>query len=78
MPTATPPVLPEVATRDVSRQYGIAVSTLTGRLRTKSVNKARKALVKTLYDDCGLSFPEIGRRLGGRGHATIIYLYRGA
>ena len=54
---------------------GVSPNAVMGRLRIRSAVLARMAVTKALRDK-GLSYPVIGRALGGRDHSTIINLVR--
>jgi chromosomal replication initiator protein len=46
---------------------------ICGPARDRCVAWPRQALMLAIRDGRGMSYPEIGRRLGGRDHTTIIH-----
>jgi chromosomal replication initiator protein len=46
---------------------------ITGKLRERYIAWARQALMLVLYEERTLSYPQIGRLLGGRDHTTIMH-----
>lgn len=70
------PPAPRTVIDDVARAWGYTKEEIQGAAKTKRLSSARKQAVRRLYDECGMSFPEIGHLLGGRGHGAIMYLYR--
>lgn len=54
---------------------GEPVAALSGRSRVRAICQARWAVVIVLRET-GLSYPRIGKRLGGRDHSTIIHAER--
>lgn len=55
-----------------SEYFDIPVETITGACRKKYLMQVRYAIAHVLRHRYGQSYPQIGRRLGGRDHATII------
>jgi len=55
---------------------GIPKSEIIGRRRTNRVAFARQRIAYLARTYTTLSFPEIGRRLGGKDHTTILHAYR--
>ncbi len=62
--------------RQVALLRGVSVHRLLGKERGAQLVKVRKECAHLLRLT-GLSYPAIGRQLGGRHHATIMY-YLGA
>lgn len=56
----------------VASHYGISRTDLTGKRRSMSVSRPRQAAMWLCRALTQASFPEIGRRLGGRDHSTIM------
>lgn len=52
--------------------FGICASDITGRGRQRNILLARHACALLGRDMSCLSYPEIGRRIGGRDHSTVI------
>ncbi len=61
--------------KSVADYYGIPSNELTGRCRQKSIVEPRQVAMYLLRDILGLSYPDIGQRLGKRDHTTAIYAY---
>lgn len=55
-----------------SAYFDIPVETITGTCRKKHLMQVRYAIAHVLRHRYGQSYPQIGRRLGGRDHGTII------
>lgn len=67
-----PTVDPEAIAVRIACDYHVTVCDLKGPRRHKTIATARKALYAALRAT-GMSFPEIGRFVGGRDHTTVIY-----
>lgn len=61
--------------KSVADFYGVAVADLTKRSRKKEVVRPRQMAMFLLREETKSSFPEIGGRLGGRDHSTVIHAY---
>ena len=57
----------------VGRFYNIDHSLIYEKTRRKEVVKARQIVMYLLREDYNISFPHIGRELGGRDHTTVIH-----
>ncbi|MCB9808882.1 chromosomal replication initiator protein DnaA [Candidatus Nomurabacteria bacterium] len=57
----------------VSRFYNIDHSLIYDKTRRKEVVRARQIVMYLLREDYSISFPHIGRELGGRDHTTVIH-----
>ncbi len=55
--------------------YGVSQNDLTKRSRKKEVVRPRQVAMFLLREETKLSFPEIGAKLGGRDHSTVIHAY---
>lgn len=64
---------PDIVTRSVCGEYGLTTNALYEHYRGTSVVIARQALMYLLYNDACLSYPEIGKRMAGRDHTTIMH-----
>jgi chromosomal replication initiator protein len=62
--------------REVASSYGLKVSDLKGTRRHRSVSLPRQVAMYLCREMLGLSYPEIGERLGGRDHTTVISGHR--
>jgi chromosomal replication initiator protein len=59
----------------VAEFYGLKVSDLIGGSRRKELVNARQVAIYLMREDLNLSFPLIGREMGGRDHTTAMYAY---
>ena len=62
----------DAVVEEVAREFGVSVEQLCGLSRRREVVHARHVAMYVLRDDRGLSFPVIGRTLGGRDHTTVL------
>jgi chromosomal replication initiator protein len=64
---------PQTILKTVAEHYNIAPADLTKRSRKKEVVKPRQVAMYLLREEIKLSFPDIGSKLGGRDHSTVIH-----
>jgi len=64
---------PQVILKTVADFFNIPAADLTKRSRKKEVVKPRQIAMYLLREEIKLSFPEIGQKLGGRDHSTVIH-----
>ena len=64
---------PQVILKTVADFYNITSTDLTKRSRKKEVVRPRQIAMYLLREEVSLSFPEIGQKLGGRDHSTVIH-----
>jgi chromosomal replication initiator protein len=57
----------------VSRHYGVDVSSLQGRSRSRAIARPRQIAMYLIREETGTSLPQIGGMMGGRDHTTILY-----
>ena len=57
---------------EVAREFAVSVEQLCGLSRRREVVQARHVAMYVLREDRELSFPVIGRALGGRDHTTVL------
>ena len=57
----------------VARFYNIDHNLIYEKTRRKEIVKARQIVMYLLREDYSISFPHIGRELGGRDHTTVIH-----
>lgn len=56
--------------------YGITINDLLKKSRKISLVKPRQIAMYLLREDTKASFPDIGSRLGGKDHSTVIHAYK--
>lgn len=66
---------PQLILRSVSEFYNISPSDLLKRSRKKEIVRPRQIAMYLLREETKSSFPEIGQKLGGRDHSTVIHAY---
>lgn len=64
---------PQAILKAVADFYNISGADLIKRSRKKEVVRPRQVAMFLLRDETKLSFPEIGQKLGGRDHSTVIH-----
>lgn len=70
--TSIPPLMDSIF-REVCRHYGLSKAELMSVRRRRLVCIARQVAMYLCRNLTRQSFPEIGRRMGGRDHTTIIH-----
>jgi chromosomal replication initiator protein len=60
-------------TKVVADFYNIDENHIYEKTRRKEVVKPRQLVMYILREDCAVSFPLIGQKLGGRDHTTVIH-----
>lgn len=75
MPDLLQPPLVQVSSSQlldaVARYHNLRAADLIGKGRTNALVKPRHIAMYLMRKHCNLSFPELGRELGGRDHSTI-------
>lgn len=64
---------PDIIIREVHKYYHIPIEDILGPKRTKELVAARHIVIYLLRHLCSLSYPEIGRKMGGKDHSTIMH-----
>jgi len=64
---------PQTILKSVAEFYSISLADLVKRSRKKEIVKPRQIAMFLLREETKLSFPEIGQKLGGRDHSTVIH-----
>ncbi len=59
--------------RKVAEHYGIRLSDLIGPKRLRAIARPRQVAMKLAKDLTTRSYPDIGRRFGGRDHTTVMH-----
>ena len=67
------PLIIERIMADVCNIYGCSVSDIKSSSRRSNVAEARKMAMYIMKEVCGLTMEEVGKELGGRDHATVVY-----
>lgn len=70
--TPSPAILPTEIIAAIARDFDLIASDITGPSRKRYIVKARQTAAHVLRER-GNSFPNIGTRLGGRDHTTILH-----
>ena len=63
----------DLIVREVHKYYQIPIEDLLGKKRTKEIVLPRQITMYLMRHEAGLSFPEIGREMGGKDHSTIMH-----
>jgi chromosomal replication initiator protein len=66
---------PQLILKSVADFYGVLPGDLLRRSRKKEIVKPRQIAMFLLREETKSSFPEIGSKLGGRDHSTVIHAY---
>lgn len=59
----------------VARYYDIEQASIYEKTRRKEIVKPRQVIMYILREDFQISYPAIGKKLGGRDHTTVIHSY---
>ncbi len=59
--------------KEVSQTYGVSISDLRGKRRTKAIALPRQVAMYLARELTECSFPEIGQKIGSRDHSTVMY-----
>ncbi len=57
-------------------EFGSTVSEIKSHKKNKSLVEARQVIMFLAREMTNLSFPDIGEKMGGRDHSTVIYSYK--
>lgn len=66
-------ITPDLIIREVHKYYDMPIEDLLGRKRTKEIVLPRQIAMYLLRHESNLSYPEVGRAMGGKDHSTIIH-----
>jgi len=66
-------VSPEKVLESVSKFFGVAKEALLGRKRSKDLVYPRQITMYLLRNEANMTYPQIGRFLGGKDHTTVIH-----
>ena len=64
---------PQTILKSVADFYSLSLADLVKRSRKKEIVRPRQIAMFLLREETKLSFPEIGQKLGGRDHSTVIH-----
>lgn len=67
---------PEKILAIIADYFNIKTEEITNRCRKKKVVKPRQIAFYLLRSEVDMSYPEIGKFIGGRDHSTAIYAYK--
>ena len=59
----------------IADYYNIDEETVYQKTRRKEVVRSRQVVMYLLREDFNISYPMIGKELGGRDHTTVIHSY---
>ena len=59
----------------VAHFYNLEESSMYEKNRRKEIVEARQVAMYILREDYNISFPHIGKKLGGRDHTTVMHSY---
>ena len=60
--------------RETAAKHGLSVATLLSQNRQRAYAWPRQEAMYRIFTECPhISYPEAGRRLGGRDHTTILH-----
>ena len=62
--------------REVAEKHGVTVNDILSSRRAARIVHARQETVWRMKTETTFSYPEIGRRLGGKDHTTIMHALR--
>lgn len=74
--TSTAPLHSELILNEVAAFYKVTAKEIRSKKRNRSIALARQVAIYLLRDLTQMSFPEIGREMGGRDHSTAIYSFK--
>lgn len=58
---------------EVAAKHGVSFIDIISERRPRYIVLARQEAMYRLYNETTLSFPDIGRRLGGKDHTTVLH-----
>lgn len=66
-------ITPELIIREIHKYYQIPIEDLLGKKRTKEIVVPRQITMYLLRHEANISYPEIGKVMGGKDHSTIMH-----
>lgn len=64
---------PDIIISTVAEHFGISVSEITGKKRPAHLVYPRHMAMYVLRDQLGMSYPDIGKAMGGKDHTTVMH-----
>jgi len=64
---------PDQIMQAVAQHFGLEVSALQGRSRTRAIARPRQIAMYLIREETDASLPQIGGLMGGRDHTTVLY-----
>jgi chromosomal replication initiator protein len=74
--TQSAPLHTDLILNEVAAFYKVSPKEIRSKKRNRSIALARQVAIYLLRDLTQMSFPEIGREMGGRDHSTAIYSFK--
>ena len=69
------PAKPKEVVKATAAYYDIDEGSIFEKTRRKEVVRPRQVAMYILREDCAISFPLIGEKMGGRDHTTVLHSY---
>lgn len=66
-------ITPELVIREIGKYFHVSLEDLLGHKRTKELVTPRQIAMYLLRHECDMSYPDIGRKMGGKDHSTIMH-----
>ena len=66
-------ITPDLIIKETCRFYRVSEDDLLGRRRNKEIVRPRQIVMHLLYNELGISYPDIGKIMGGKDHTTIMH-----
>lgn len=66
-------ITPDLIIKETCKFYRVAEDDLLGRRRNKEIVRPRQIVMHLLYNELGISYPDIGKIMGGKDHTTIMH-----
>jgi len=66
-------VTPDLIIRESCKYFKVPLEDIMSRKRTKDLVIPRQVMMYLLRHEISMSFPEIGREMGGKDHTTIMH-----
>lgn len=63
----------EKVLKAIQKFYNVSIEDIISQKRNKEIIRPRHVAMYILYNISGLSYPEIGRELGGKNHTTVMH-----